>query len=89
MKQILILISIDGCVIVPSQHLCIATKGPRSRVCEKLFLSSVVPLVVNGGSMGTLTQLPRQASARKLILGYIGTPLDHLSVKSRSTSVFV
>ena len=76
-------------------------------------MSSVVPLMVNGGSIGTLTQLPcnaqhnfvsntcqkmrggkhvkvkkrqRQdilrfrADAQKLILGSIGTPLDHLSV---------
>ena len=124
-------------------HLCIATNGQRSRVCGKLFFSSVVPLVVNGGSIGTLTELPRnarrdflflffvlflflffvlfrfflclfvclfslfsntcqkmrggkhvkvkkrrcqdilhfRADARKLILGFIGTPLDHLSVK--------
>ena len=34
-----------------------ATKGQRSRVCGKLFLSSVIPLVVNGGSIGTLTRL--------------------------------
>ena len=47
------------CDSIVSPHLCIATKGQRSRVCGKLFLSGVIPLVVNGGSIGTLTQLPR------------------------------
>ena len=32
-----------------SPHLCIATIGQRSRVSGKLFLSSALPLVVNGG----------------------------------------
>ena len=44
-----------------SPHLWIATKGQSTRVCGKSFLSSVVPLVVNGGSIVTLTQLPRNA----------------------------
>ena len=50
------------CDSIISLHLCIATKGQRSRVSGKLFLSSVVPLVANGGgggSIGTLKQLLR------------------------------
>ena len=91
---------ICDCIISP--HLCIATKGQRSRECGKLFLSSVVPLVVNGGTI-FFKHMPEDAGdkrvkvkkrrrqdilrfrtdARKLILGSIGTPLDHLSVNPR------
>ena len=102
------------CDSIISPHLCIATKGQRSRVCGKLFLSSVVPLVVNrgvhrdpnaiaaqravrffpntcqkmwGGKRVKVKKRRRQdilrfrAHAQKLILGSIGTPLDHLSFK--------
>ena len=40
-----------------------ATKGQRSHVCGKLFLSSVVPLVVNGGPL-LLGKLGLQRAAR-------------------------
>ena len=86
----------------------------RSRVCGKLLLSSAAPLIVNGGSIGTLTQLLRNAQrdffkhmpedagwqacksqetvasgysdAQKLILGSLGIPLDHLSVKWKNVN---
>ena len=44
-----------------SLHLGIATKIQRSHLCGKLFLSNVLPFVVNRGSLGTLTQMPRNA----------------------------
>ena len=102
------------CDSIISPHLCIATKGQRSRVCGKLFCRVSFRWWSTGVSIGTLTQLPRnarrnffqtharrcgvvsnvkvkkrrrqdilrfRAHARKLILGSIGTPLDHLSVK--------
>ena len=47
-----------------SPHLCIATKGQRSRVCGKLFLSSVVPLVVNGGVHRDPNTIAAQRAAR-------------------------
>ena len=103
-----------------NSNLCIATNGQRSRVCGKLFLSSVVPLhqriggkrgsigighpnaiaaqraarflsntcqKMRGGKHVKIKKRQRQdtlrfrADARKLILGSIGTPLDHLSIR--------
>ena len=63
MKQWFILISFDM-LRYHKEGLCTLIKGQRSRVCEQLFLSSVVPLVANGGggsSIGTLTHLQSAA----------------------------
>ena len=48
MKHSLIFKLVLICDSTISPHLYIATKGQRSRVCEKLFLSKVIPLVVKG-----------------------------------------
>ena len=54
------------CDSIISPHLCIATKGQGSHVCGKLFLSSVVPLVVNGGVRRDPNAIAAQRTARFL-----------------------
>ena len=50
------------CNSIISPHLCIATKGQRSCVCGFFFFVKCRPVGgQRGGSIGTLTQLPRNA----------------------------
>ena len=87
MKYWLILIWIE-CDSTISPHLCITTKGQRSHICGKLFLSSVVPLVVKGAH----TQLNRCVKVLNKLCKILHNPCEtyeptNSCVKSNTTPV--